>query len=103
MQDQTAQEFEAADAQFQAHLAEIRRTAAERAERERAQCEAEYKRYNERFLRSMGNHEIFVREKRRTELETSQSLFSLERRLNDGCSRSLQRKEQVRLSARATL
>lgn len=47
----------------------------------------------------MGNHETFLKQKKKIDEETYQSLTHYEKRINDGYSRSMQRKDQIRLSA----
>ncbi len=51
----------------------------------------------------MGNHETFMKEKKRIDEETSKSLINFERRVNEGYSRSLQKRDQIKLSAQESL
>ena len=53
----------------------------------------EYKKYNEKFLNSINNHEFYIREKRENDFKTSKNLENLEKKLNDGYYRSLERKD----------
>ncbi len=84
-------------------MEEIKRKQEERIKREREQCEQEYRRYNEQFLKSLGNYEHYLREKQKQDMITSMNLDILERRLSDGYTRHVIRKEQVRMSAQETL
>lgn len=103
IEDQINMRYEESDEQYLKHLEEIKRKEEEKIKREKEWCEFEYRRYNEQFLKSINNYETFVKEKTKMDQETSKSLVNLEKRLNDGFSRSLQRKDQIRMSAQESL
>eukprot|EP00347_Sterkiella_histriomuscorum_P016968 403351162 len=103
IEDQVNITYEQSDQQYLLHLEEIKRKEEQRIKKEREQCEIEYRRYNEQFLKSINNYDTFVKEKAKIDLETSKSLVNLEKRLNEGYSRSLQRKDQIRMSAQESL
>ena len=54
-------------------------------------------------MKSLGNYEHYLREKQKQDMITSMNLDILERRLSDGYTRHVIRKEQVRMSAQETL
>ena len=88
-EDQISYLYEQSDQEYLKHLEEIRKKEDERVRKEKELCELEYRRYNEQFVKSINNYETFVKEKQKIDQQTSQSLQILEKRLNDGYSRSV--------------
>ena len=95
--------YEHADEEYQLHLEEIKKKQEEKLKKEKEQCENEYKKYNEQFMKSLGNYEHYIKERHKEDVVTSTHLNNLEQRLNDGYIRHITRKEQVRQSAAENL
>ena len=103
IEDQVQETYYQSDEQYQKHLQEIKIKEEERMRKQKEWCELEYRRYNEQFLKSTNNYETYMQQKKETEKRTTKNLESLEKKLNEGYYRSIQKKEQVRLSAVGTL
>ncbi len=95
--------YEHADEEYQNHLVEIKRKQEEKLKKEKEQCEQEYRRFNDQFSKSLGNYEMYIRQKQKQDSVTSSNLDNLEKRLNEGYTRHVQRKEEIRQSAANTL
>lgn len=67
------------------------------------QCEIEFKRYNEKFLKSLANFETYNKEKKEMEKITSENLLRLESKVNEGYRRAIEKKEKVRYLASLSL
>lgn len=69
----------------------------------REHSEVEFKRYIEKFLKSLGNYETYMKEKKEADKITVENLNKLENKLNEGYKRSVEKKEKIRYLASLSL
>lgn len=67
-----------ADEKYLENLKEVREKEENMKKFNKEQCEIEFKRYNEKFLKSLANYETYNKEKKEMEKITSENLQRLE-------------------------
>ena len=89
--------------QYEKQLEEVKNREEERAKRQKEVCEIEYRKFNKTYQKSSNNYETCLRDKRERDKRITMDLESVEKKINEGYSRSLQRKANIRMSATEAL
>jgi Skp family chaperone for outer membrane proteins len=82
-----------ADEEYMKHLEDIKSKEELARKKEKEWCEMEYKRYNEQYVKSTANYETYLAKKKEMDKATYENLTSVERKIAEGYSRSIERKE----------